>query len=384
MSEEIKAKVIEDNSNDVDFKINLPSAKKEEPAEEVKDEVVEQEQKEVQETETEAKEEVKEEITQESEPEEKKTEEKISKEDVINQYLSDKYKIDLDSLDNVLKNNEKKQELPKEVENYLEYKKETKRGLDDYVKLQQNIDDVNEENLLRNYYKENNPGLDDSDVDFLINEKFAYTEDSDNEYDIKKKTLAKKQELFKAKEYFNNLKEKYKTPLESSDENVPENYKEAFKFFNNYKEESAKQEKATQTQREVFQEKTNKFFNDEFKGFEFNLGDSKLTYKPKDVNEIVNKNSDLTNFINKHVDENGLLKDAGKYHTALSMAMNPEKYAKFFYEQGKSDAVNEVVKDGKNIEMSVRNNVDSSKSGTQFKVLQDTASFSSGLKIKKR
>ena len=79
-----------------------------------------------------------------------------------------------------------------------------------------------------------------------------------------------------------------------------------------------------------------------------------------------------------------MLKDAGKYHTALSMAMNPEKYAKFFYEQGKSDAVNEVVKDGKNIEMSVRNNVDSSKSGTQFKVLQDTASFSSGLKIKKR
>ena len=194
MSEEIKAKVIEDNSNDVDFKINLPSAKKEEPAEEVKDEVVEQEQKEVQETETEAKEEVKEEITQESEPEEKKTEEKISKEDVINQYLSDKYKLDLDSLDNVLKNNEKKQELPKEVENYLEYKKETKRGLDDYVKLQQNIEDVNEENLLRNYYKENNPGLDDSDVDFLINEKFAYTEDSDHEYDIKKKTLAKKQE----------------------------------------------------------------------------------------------------------------------------------------------------------------------------------------------
>ena len=108
MSEEIKAKVIEDNSNDVDFKINLSSAKKKEPVEEVKEEVVEQEQKEVQETETETKEEVKEEIIQESEPEEKKTEEKISKEDVINQYLSDKYKIDLNSLDNVLKNTEKK------------------------------------------------------------------------------------------------------------------------------------------------------------------------------------------------------------------------------------------------------------------------------------
>ncbi len=384
MSEEIKAKVIEDNSNDVDFKINLSSAKKKEPVEEVKEEVVEQEKKEVQETETETKEEVKEEIIQESEPEEKKTEEKISKEDVINQYLSDKYKIDLNSLDNVLKNSEKKQELPKEVEKYLEYNKETKRGLNDYVKLQEDIDDVNEDNLLRNFYKENNPGLDDSDVDFLINEKFAYTEDTDNEYDIKKKNLAKKQELFKAKEYFNNLKEKYKTPLESSDENVPENYQEAFKFYSNYKEESAKQQEATQTQREVFEKKTKKFFNDEFKGFEFNLGDNKLTFKPKDVNDIVNKNSDLTNFINKHVDENGLLKDAGKYHSALSMAMDPDKYAKFFYEQGKSDAVNEVVKDGKNIEMSVRKNVDSSKSGAKFKVLQDTQNFSSGLKIKKR
>ena len=380
MSEQIKAKVIEDNSNDVDFKVNLSSVKKEETKEEVKEEVVDQQKEEVQEP---SSEEVKEEVKQEA-AEEKKPEEKTSKEDIINNFLSDKYKIDIDSLDTVLKNNEKKQELPKEVEKYLEYKKETKRGLNDYVKLQENIDDVNEDNLLRNFYKENNPGLDDSDVDFLINEKFAYTEDTDNEYDIKKKTLAKKQELFKAKEYFNNLKEKYKTPLESSDENVPENYQEAFKFYSNYKEESAKQQEATQTQREVFETKTKKFFNDEFKGFEFNLGDNKLTFKPKDVNEIVNKNSDLTNFINKHVDENGLLKDAGKYHSALSMAMDPDKYAKFFYEQGKSDAVNEVVKDGKNIEMSIRKNVDSSKSGAKFKVLQDTQNFSSGLKIKKR
>ena len=384
MSEEIKAKVIEDTSNDVDFKINLSKSKKEEPKEEVKQEVVEQEvEKKEPEATEEVKEEVKEEIKQEA-AEKKEPEEKTSKEDIINNFLSDKYKIDIDSLDTVLKNNEKKQELPKEVEKYLEYKKETKRGLNDYVKLQQDIDDLDEDNLLRNFYKENNPGLDDSDVDFLINEKFAYTKDTDNEFDIKKKTLAKKQELFKAKEHFNSLKEKYKTPLESSDENVPENYKEAFKFFSNYKEESAKQEKATQTQREVFNDKTNKFFNDDFKGFEFNLGESKLTYKPKDVKETVNNNSDLTNFINKHVDDKGLLKDASKYHTALSMAMNPEKYAKFFYEQGKSDAVNEVVKDGKNIEMSVRNNVDSSKSGTKFKVLQDNANFSSGLKIKKR
>jgi len=96
------------------------------------------------------------------------------------------------------------------------------------------------------------------------------------------------------------------------------------------------------------------------------------------------KNSNLNNFISKHIDDKGSLKSAAYYHRAIDIAMNPEKYAKFFYDQGKSDAVNEVVKDGKNINMDVRSKVDSSTTGTKFKVLQDSGNFSSGLKIKKR
>ena len=388
MSEEIKAKVLEEPGDNVDFKINLSSVKKEEEPEkteetpENKEETQEVENKEEVANETETEQKV------EEKPEEK-VEEKVeqpteaSKEDVINKFLTDKYNIDLNSLDNVLKNNDK-QDLPEEVSKYLEYKKETKRGLNDYVKLQQDFDSVEDDSLLRSYYKENNPGLDDSDIDFLLQEKYGYDENTHSESEIKKKGLEKKQELHKAKEHFNSLKEKYKAPLESSAENVPNDYKEAFTFYNNYKEESAKQEKETEAQRSAFVEKTKKYFNDDFKGFEFNINDKKLFYKPKNVEEIVDKNSDLTNFINKHVDDKGILKDARSFHTALSMAMNPEAYAKFFYEQGKSDAVDEVVKDGKNINMQVRKNVDTSSSGTKFKVLQDTANFASGLKIRKK
>ena len=379
MSEEIKARVVEEPNNDVDFKVNLSSIKKEEEPEKVEEtpEVQEETQ------EVENKEEVVEEKPVEEKTEEPEQPNEPTKEDVINQYLTDKYKINLDSLEDVLSNNEK-QDLPEEVSKYLEYKKETKRGLNDYVKLQQDFDSVEDDALLKSYYKENNPGLDDSDIDFLINEKYAYSEDTDTESEIKKKSLEKKQELHKAREHFNSLKEKYKAPLESSAENVPDDYKEAFQFYNNYKEESAKQEQESQLQREAFIEKTKKYFNDDFKGFEFNINDKKLTYKPKNVDDVVNNNSDLTNFINKHVDDKGILKDAKSFHTALDMAMNPEAYAKFFYEQGKSDAVNEVVKDGKNINMEVRKNVDTSTSGTKFKVLQDTTSFASGLKIRKR
>lgn len=379
MSEEIKARVVEEPNNDVDFKVNLSSVKKEEEPEKVEEtpEVQEETQ------EVENKEEVVEEKPVEEKTEEPEQPNEPTKEEIINQYLTDKYKINLDSLEDVLSNNEK-QDLPEEVSKYLEYKKETKRGLDDYVKLQQDFDSVEDDALLKSYYKENNPGLDDSDIDFLINEKYAYSEDTDTESEIKKKSLEKKQELHKAREHFNSLKEKYKAPLESSAENVPDDYKEAFQFYNNYKEESAKQEQESQLQREAFIEKTKKYFNDDFKGFEFNINDKKLTYKPKNVDDVVNNNSDLTNFINKHVDDKGILKDAKSFHTALDMAMNPEAYAKFFYEQGKSDAVNEVVKDGKNINMEVRKNVDTSTSGTKFKVLQDTTSFASGLKIRKR
>lgn len=375
---------------EVDFKVDLskaPETKGEEVKEEAADQVETNE--EVSDNDTETKEDGTEiaGLIQEIDKniEEPKKEVKISKEEVIAEFLTQKYSMGIEDLDNVLLNKEsKKQELPDEVEKYLQYKNETKRGLKDFVKANEDVSDYEEDTLLREYYKQSNPELDDSDINYLIEDKFNVDPDVDTERDVKRKNLDRKQELHRAKQYFQQMRDKYKAPLESSTDALPEDVKEAVKFYQQYNDESQKQEELTKKQREVFQKKTSDFFNDKFEGFEFNLGEKKLSFKPKNIDEVVEKQSDLNNFITKHLDSEGNLSDAKKYHSALNMAMNPEVYAKFFYEQGKADAVNQVVKDGKNINMSVRSNVDSSKPGAKYKVVNNGSSFGRGLKIRKK
>jgi len=374
-----------EQSTDVDFKVDLskpPVEKKEEDKKTEEETVVENSKEESTSEKTEAPK-----LSESNEKEEDKVKDKKqTKEEILSSYLTDKYQLDINSLEDVLSNKDKKQvnKLPEEVEKYLEYNKETKRGLKDYINLQQDFDEVNQNDLLVQYYKETNPGLNDEDVSFLIEQKFEFNDSVDTDSEKKVKELDKKKELFKAKQYFNNLKEKYKAPLESSDENVPAEYKEAFSNYNKYQEESKRNKEIQDNQRVIFDEKTRKLFDNEFKGFEFNVGEKNLVFNPKDPKDVMEKNSNLNNFISKHIDEKGALRDASDYHKAMDIAMNPEKYAKFFYEQGKSDAVNEVVKDGKNVNMDVRSKVDSSTPGTKFKVLQDSDNYGSGLKIKKR
>lgn len=377
MSEEVKVEL--NNQEDVDFKVNLSAPQQtEEQVEPEVTESVEENQEPVQDS-TEQSEE-----SAEPQVEEQPENEELSREEIVNQLLRDKFNITLDTLPEVLNNTEKQAEtveLTEDIKKYLEFKKETKRGLADFVKLQEDIDARGEDELLREYYSQTKPGLEASDVEYLLNKKYGYDPDNSSEDEIKSKQLEKKEELYKAKEYFNTLKEKYKTPLESSEVSVPEEYKEAYSFYSQYKENQARQEESQKLQRQTFEEKTRKLFNDDFEGFEFKVGEKSLKYKPKSVEEVVKTNSDLNNFIKKHLDDNGNLKDAKAYHTALTMAMNPESFAAFFYEQGKADAVNEVVAGGKNVDMAVRKGVDSQKPGSKFRVLDDGSS--SGLKIKR-
>ena len=383
-----------DVNQDVDFKVDLskPPVKEEEAkvqepetteAEPQKEEVAE-----VKEDNTvEQKEEV---VAEEQQPESTETEpreekpQELTKEDIINDYLTDRYQINAKELEDVLSNNEEVLDLPEEVEKYLQYKEQTNRGLKDFVKANEDVSEYEDQALLREYYMQTNPELDDNDISYLINEKYEVDENVDTESDRKRKSLEKKQELHRAKEYFNNMRERYRAPLESSMDAFPDDVKKAVEFYQQYNDEAANQEKLSNEQRKIFEQKTSSFFNDKFKGFEYNLGEKTVTYKPKSVTEVLENQSDLNNFIKRFVDEKGFLKDANKYHQSLHMAMNPEAYAKFFYEQGKADAVNEVVKDGKNIDMNVRTNVDSSKPGTKFKVVDSSQDFGSGLKIKKR
>jgi hypothetical protein len=383
-----------DVNQDVDFKVDLskPPVKEEEAkvqepetteAEPQKEKVAEvKEENTVDQNEEVVVEEQQPEST-ETEPKEEKPQE-LTKEDIINDYLTDRYQINAKELEDVLSNNEEVLDLPEEVEKYLQYKEQTNRGLRDFVKANEDVSEYEDQSLLREYYMQTNPELDDNDISYLINEKYEVDENVDTESDRKRKSLEKKQELHRAKEYFNNMQERYRAPLESSMDAFPDDVKKAVEFYQQYNDEAANQEKLSNEQRKIFEQKTSSFFNDKFKGFEYNLGEKTVTYKPKSVTEVAEKQSDLNNFIQRFVDEKGFLKDANKYHQSLHMAMNPEAYAKFFYEQGKADAVNEVVKDGKNIDMNVRTNVDSSKPGTKFKVVDSSQGFGSGLKIKKR
>ena len=389
-----------DVNQDVDFKVDLskpPVKKGEEDKKEQETTEVESENttnSEVQEEKAaEQQPEAEENIKAEQEaPAEKEADEpqqqkevKVSKEEIIAEFLTSKYSMGLEELEDVLSNKDKNtQELPEEVEKYLQYKNDTKRGLKDFVKANEDVSEYEETTLLREYYKQSNPELDDSDLDYLIEDKFTVDENIDTDKEVKRKSLEKKQELHKAKQYFEQMRDKYKAPLESSTDALPEDARKAVEFYKQYNDEKSKEQEVINSQRKTFEEKTSKFFGEEFKGFEFKIGDKTLNFEPKDKKEVVERQMNLNNFVQSFLDEKGVLKDAQKYHTALNMAMNPEAYAKFFYEQGKADAVNEVVKDGKNIDMNVRSKVDSSKPGTKFKVVNDGANFGRGLKIRKK
>lgn len=306
-----------------------------------------------------------------------------TREELFNELLRDKYDIDSNELETVLTKKEDTQELPEDIQKYLEYKKETNRGLEDYLRLQMDYSEVDNAVLLKEYYRQTKNGLDDNDIDALIDLKYGY-DDGAEESLIKSKTLEMKEELYKARQFFETQKEKYRKPLESSELPLPENVKKAVEFYQRYTEEQRSQEERQKSVRESFQKKTESFFNDEFKGFEFKIGEDKVVFKPNDIGELKQKQSDLSNFISQHTDENGNLVDAQKYHTALSMAMNPLAYAKFFYEQGKANAIDNVVAEGKNVDMNVRSSVDSSKPQPKFRVLEDDSQWNAGLKFKRR
>jgi hypothetical protein len=283
-------------------------------------------------------------------------------EDRVRNFLKERYQIE--SIEDVLK---KPEQLPEDVDAFLRYKKETGRGFDDYMNLQKDWSKVNEVELLRQYYKETNAHLDDEDISYLIEEKFSFDEELDDLRDVKKKKVAMKDELYKAKNHFEALKEKYKAPLESSAASLPEEYQKAYSFYSEYTEQSQKDAQLQEERSKAFMEKTNNLFTEEFKGFEFDLGEKKQLFAPKDVSRVKEVQSDITNFFNQHIDQNGFVKDAAAYHKAIFAASNADAMAKYFYEQGIADATSGLVRETKNISMSVRDNKTVETKGLKYR-----------------
>ena len=303
----------------------------------------------------------------------------LNEEDVLS-YIKNRYDKQIDSVEELFSKKESNEELPEDVSAYLKYKQETGRGFEDFVKLQQNFDEMSPDDLLESYYKATEIGLDDDDIDIMLDE-FDYDEDIDAESDIKKIKLAKKKAIGKAKRFFNEQKEDYYKPLESSTAVLPEEEKKKIEEVNQYIEQAKSYEEEQSRRREWFLEKTDEVFSD-FKGFDFKIGDDQtLTYTPTNAEEVKKINSDTNNFMKKFVDEKGVLTDAAGYHKALAIAMNPDRYAKFFYEQGLSAGTEDVTKKIKNINMSERNAPEvTNKGGVQIRAINPDSG--KGLKIR--
>ena len=233
--------------------------------------------------------------------------------------------------------------LPENIEKLVSFMEETGGTVEDYVRLNTDYSSINNEALLKEYYKKSRPHLDAEEIQFLMEDEFSYDEDEDDERDIRKKKLAFKEEVAKAKNFLEDLKGKYYDEIKLRP-GVSKEQQEAYDFFNRYK----KNEEQTKMQHERFRQGTKNLFNQDFKGFEYNLGEKRFRYGIQNGEQIADKQSDISNFLGKFLDKEGNIADMNGYHKALYTAMNSDKIAQHFYEQGKADAVKEVINNSKN------------------------------------
>jgi len=302
-------------------------------------------------------------------------------EDDILYFIKSKYNKELTSIDQLFQEREEAPAIPEDVSAYLEYKNKTGRGFEDYVKLNRDFDAIDENQLLKEYFLSTEEALDSDDVGFML-EEFNYDEELDEEIDIKKKRLAKKKAIAKAKNYFNEQKEIYNQPHESMSDGISEEEKKELEEYKQYISSAKNNEEELKKKREWFIKQTDDVFSD-FKGFDFNIGDTKVVFKPGSAEDLKRMNLDSTNFIKKFMGDDGLIKDAVGYHKALSIAMDPDRFAKHFYDQGASDATDGVTRKIKNIDMTERGSSQVvQKDGVKIRAVSSDSGR--GLKIKSK
>ena len=261
--------------------------------------------------------------------------------------------------------------LPENVQKLMDFMEETGGDLNDYVKLNQDYSKLDNQDLLYEYYKSTKPHLNAEEINFLMEDSFSFDEDVDDDKEIRRKKLALKEQVANAKSHLDGQKSKYYSEIKSGSKLTSEQ-QEAINFYNE-SQKAAEMEKSANSN---FLNRTNKFFGDKFKGFEYNVGDKNYRYNVNDINKTKETQSDITNFIGKFLDKNGQMADEAGYHKSLFTAMNSDAIAKHFYEQGKADALKESVAESKNINMDPRQElgVNANQSGIKVKVLGESSS----------
>jgi hypothetical protein len=268
-------------------------------------------------------------------------------------------------------------ELPENVEKLVEFMKETGGDLKDYIRLNADYSTVNDETILKEYYLHSKPHLDSEEINFLMDDKFAYDEDMDEERDIRKKKLAMKEEVAKARSYMDDLKSKYYEEIKLRP-GVTQEHQKAMDFFNRYN----KEQDAISQRHNVFKKDTNKLFSEDFKGFEFNLGEKRFRYGVNNPSEVASNQSNLSEVFGTFLDDKGNVKDYQGYHKAIYAARNADTIASHFYEQGKTDAIKDMTAKSKNISGELRQSSGGEVFINGMKVKAISGANSSKLKIK--
>jgi len=272
-------------------------------------------------------------------------------------------------------------ELPENIQKVVDFINETGGTLEDYVKINQDYSNIDESTLLYQYYNQTKSHLTKDEIDFLIDDNFSVDEEIDEQRDIKRKKLAYKEEIAKAKSYLEGLKDQYYKEVKLGSK-LTDDQQKAVEFFNTYNSEQSEQAKLQDKQVNHFNNESKKVFNDNFKGFEFEVGDKKYRYNVNDKQKVLDKQANILNVLDKYISKDNMLQDAKGYHKALFVADNADAVANHFYEQGKADAIKQLNADSKNI------NMDPRKAGTVetggLKIRAISGDDSSKLKIKLR
>jgi len=264
--------------------------------------------------------------------------------------------------------------VPGNLEKLVNFMEETGGSLEDFVKLNQDYSEVDNDTILREYYRKTKPHLSGEEIHFLMEDQFSFDEEVDEDRDIKRKKLALKEQVANARAYLDGQKSKYYEEIKNGSK-LTEDQQKAINFFNDYNSKSEQAKVLNEKQKSAFKQKTDQVFNDKFKGFEYSVGDKKYRFKVSDVDAVKQNQGDINNFLGKFLSEDGTIDNAAGYHKSLFTAMNADAIAKHFYEQGKADAVRESVNKAKNINMEPRSTHKEFGDGEiKFRVLGDDSS----------
>jgi len=272
-------------------------------------------------------------------------------------------------------------ELPENVEKLVKFMNETGGTIEDYVKLNTDYSKLEDSDLLKSYYQQTKGHLSGEEIDFLIEDRFNFDEDADDPRDIKRKKLAYKEAVAEARNALETTKNTYFEELKLGSRLTKEQQK-AVDFFNRYNKEQGQANELAENQRRHFNNETDKVFNENFKGFDFQVGDKKYRYNVKDAQSVKENQMEVMNLFRPFMGENNFIKDPTGYHKSIFAASNADAIANHFYEQGKADAIKNMTSEAKNINMDRKTDTGSVKPKSNVRLISGDDSSKLKFKLK--